>query len=56
MAEKMTIGRWSMRQDREPIELAKTHTLEAIADRLRRSPTLILKVAADLAFRSGGRR
>jgi hypothetical protein len=39
-----------MRQDRELIELAKTHTLEAIADRLRRSPILILKVAARLGL------
>jgi hypothetical protein len=38
-----------MKTDRELIALAKTHTLEAIADELKRPPAYILK-------RSSGRR
>jgi hypothetical protein len=32
-----------MKSERELIALSKTHTLEAIADQLQRSPELILK-------------
>jgi len=41
---------WSMKTDRELIELAKTETLEAIADQLQRSPKSILKRAAKLGL------
>jgi hypothetical protein len=41
---------WSMKSDRELIQLAKTRTLEAIADQLERSPTHILKKAARLGL------
>jgi hypothetical protein len=43
-------GMWSMKADRELIELAKTKPLEAIADRLQRSPVSILKKAAKLGL------
>jgi hypothetical protein len=39
-----------MKADRELIELAKTKTLEAIADQLQRSPTSILDKAARLGL------
>jgi hypothetical protein len=35
---------WSMKADRELIELAKTETLEAIADQFRLPPKSILKL------------
>jgi hypothetical protein len=41
---------WSMKSDRELIQLAKSRTLEAIADQLRRSPVYILKRAARLGL------
>jgi len=41
---------WSMKADRELIELAKTETLEAIADHLKRSPKSILKKAVKLGL------
>jgi hypothetical protein len=41
---------WSMKADRELIELAKTETLEAIADRLQRTPKSILKKSAKLGL------
>jgi hypothetical protein len=41
---------WSMKSDRELIQLAKSRTLEAIADQLRRSPAYILKRAARLGL------
>jgi hypothetical protein len=37
-----------MARDRDLIRLAKTHTLEAIADELKRPPAFILKRAARL--------
>jgi hypothetical protein len=42
---------WSMKTDRELIELAKTKTLEAIADQLQRPPEAILKKAAKLGLK-----
>jgi hypothetical protein len=42
MALKPNARTWSMKR-RELIALSKTHTLEAIADQLQRSPELILK-------------
>jgi hypothetical protein len=35
-----------MKSDRELIQLAKSQTLEAIADQLQRSPAFVLKRAA----------
>jgi hypothetical protein len=50
MARKSRIGRWSMKSDRELIELAPSRTLEAIAVRFKRSPATILKKAARLGL------
>ena len=41
---------WSMKADRELIELAKTETLEAIADHFKLPPQSILKKAAKLGL------
>jgi hypothetical protein len=41
---------WSMKSDRELIQLAKSQTLEAIADQIQRSPAFILKRAARLGL------
>jgi hypothetical protein len=41
---------WSMKSDRELIHLAKTRTLQAIADQFQRSPAYILKRAARLGL------
>ena len=41
---------WSMKADRELIELAKTETLEAIADQFRLPPKSILKKAMKLGL------
>jgi hypothetical protein len=41
---------WSMKSDRELIELAKRKTLEAIADQLQRPPEEILKKAKKLGL------
>jgi hypothetical protein len=43
-------GRWSMKTDRELIELAKSQYLEAIADKIQRSPANVLKQAARLGL------
>jgi hypothetical protein len=48
MARKARVATWSMKADRELIALAKTQSLEAIADKLQRSPAYILKRAARL--------
>jgi hypothetical protein len=48
MTRKLT--GWSMRSDRELIEIAKSQTLEAIADQIQRSPAFILKRAARLGL------
>jgi hypothetical protein len=42
--------RWSMKNDRELIELAKSQSLEAIAEKINRSPAFILKRAARLGL------
>jgi len=47
---------WSMKGDRELIQLAKTRTLQAIADQLQRSPAYILKRAARLGLSIKGRK
>jgi hypothetical protein len=41
---------WSMKADRELIELAKTESLEAIADQFQLPPKSILKKAAKLGL------
>ena len=41
---------WSMKTDRELIELAKKETLEAIADQFQRPPKSILKKAKKLGL------
>jgi hypothetical protein len=46
---------WSMKSDRDLIALAKTRTLQAIADQLQRSPDYILKRAARLGLKIKGR-
>jgi hypothetical protein len=43
-------ARWSMKADRELIELAKTKTLEAIADQFKLPQKSILKKAAKLGL------
>jgi hypothetical protein len=40
----------SMKSDRELIALSKTHTLEAIADKLQHPPATILKKAKRLGL------
>jgi hypothetical protein len=42
--------RWSMKQDRELIELAKTEDLQALADHFQRSPKSVLKQALKLGL------
>jgi hypothetical protein len=41
---------WSMKTDRELIQLAKSRTLETIADQLQRSPAFVLKKAIRLGL------
>jgi hypothetical protein len=41
---------WSMKTDRELIQLAKSRTLEGIANHLQRSPAYVLKRAARLGL------
>jgi hypothetical protein len=41
---------WSMKADRELIELAKTETLEAIADHFKLPPEAVLKKAKKLGL------
>jgi hypothetical protein len=41
---------WPMKNDRELIALSKTHTLEAIADQLERSPKFVLRRALRLGL------
>lgn len=48
MARKSRAATWSMKTDRELIQLAKSETLEAFADKLGRTPESILKSAARL--------
>jgi len=45
-----------MKSDRELMHLAKTRTLQAIADQLQRSPAYILKRAARLGLSIKGRK
>ena len=45
-----------MKNDRELIQMAKSQTLEAIANQLERSPALILKRAARLGLSINDRK
>lgn len=56
MVRKLAIVGWSMKNDRELIRLAKSRTLEAIADQFQRSPAHILKKAARLGLSINGRK
>jgi hypothetical protein len=47
---RKTMPMWSMKADRELIDLAKTKTLEAIADEFKLPPKSILKKAARLGL------
>ena len=49
MPSKRKAG-WPMKNDRELIVLSKTHTLEAIADQLERSPKFVLRRALRLGL------
>lgn len=46
---------WSMKLDRDLTALSKMHTLQAIANRMRRSPATILTAAARLGLSIQGR-
>ena len=48
MPKKLGRGTWAMRHDRQLIALAKTHSLQDIADRLGRPITTIVRRAARL--------
>jgi hypothetical protein len=50
MARKLKVASWSMKADRELIHLAKSQTLDELADQLQRSPAVILKIAARLGL------
>jgi len=50
MARKLKVGVWSMKADRELIHLAKSRTLDEIADQLQRPPAVILNMAARLGL------
>jgi len=50
MGRKLNVAGWSMKTDRELIQLAKSRTLEGVADHLQRSPASILKRAARLGL------
>jgi hypothetical protein len=45
-----------MKDDRELIAFSKTHSLQAIANRMQRSPATILKTAARLGLSIQGRK
>jgi hypothetical protein len=50
MTRKLKIAGWSMKSDRELIQLAKSQTLDELADELLRSKAYILKRAARLGL------
>jgi hypothetical protein len=50
MSDRKRTSRWSMKNDRELIELAKSQSLEAIAEKIRRSPANVLEKAARLGL------
>jgi DNA-binding CsgD family transcriptional regulator len=50
MSDRKRTGRWSVKNDRELIELAKSQSPEAIADKIQRSPATVLEKAARLGL------
>jgi hypothetical protein len=44
------VGMWTMKSERELIELSKTKTLEALADHFKRPPKSILAKATRLGL------
>jgi predicted transcriptional regulator len=50
MARKLKVAGWSMKADRELIRLARSQTLDELADEFQRSPAYILKRAARLGL------
>jgi hypothetical protein len=50
MSGRKRTSRWSMKNDRELIELAKSQSLEAIANKVQRSPASVLKQTARLGL------
>jgi hypothetical protein len=50
MARKVTVSPWSMKNDRQLIQLAKSRTLDELTDELRWSPVPVLKRAARLGL------
>ena len=55
MPKKLGRGTWAMRHDRQLIALAKTHSLQDIADRLGRPITTIVRRAARLGVSIEGK-
>jgi hypothetical protein len=55
MPKKFASGAWSMKHDRELIMLAKTHTLQAIAERFDRPVTIVLHRAERLGLSIRGK-
>jgi hypothetical protein len=55
MPKKFASGAWSMKHDRELIMLAKTHTLQAIAERFDRPVTTVLNRAERLGLSIRGK-
>jgi hypothetical protein len=55
MAKKIIPRMWTMKGERELIALSKTHTLEAIADSLRRPPATILQAAKRLGLKGNAK-
>jgi len=54
MARKLPA--WSMKSDRELIQLAKSQTLDELAEKFQRRPAYILKQAARLGLSIMGRK
>ena len=51
MAKNAAPFRWSMKMDRALLALAKKHDLDAIADKLQRTPAQILRKARTLSIK-----
>jgi hypothetical protein len=56
VARRLPVPVWSMKSDRELIQLTKSETLEAIANHLQRSPAYVLKRAVRLGLTIKGRK
>ena len=55
MSGRKKMGRWSMKSDRELIQLAKSHSLEAIAKKINRSPATIRQHAVRMGLSIKGK-